>query len=369
MFQKMIFIISLLISSSVLAQGSMSDTGYGTQQYLHNANFDLWQRATSVNQTINGPTCGTACGVTAADRWFLNYGGSLGSLLYTLSRQSFTTGQTEVPNEPTYFFRLNITGCCSSNPTALTIGQKMEDVRTLAGRTVTVSFYGRSTVTTSTPIIKFYQYFGTGGSPSTSVTVTCTALSAWTTSWKKYVSTCSIPSLVGKTIGTDTTLTGTPYLWMMIFVGDVVQQVDLSQVMLNTGDSPAPFALAGNDAQGELSKSQRFYEKSFPVGDAPNTNPSYLINFLCGANGITGSTASAEFVFKVTKRRTPTITICGYGGSCATGLTTLPYNIAGNTTPFTDGNLGYTHTVGFEFIPNQATTTCKVLNWAADAEL
>jgi hypothetical protein len=80
--------------------------------------------------------------------------------------------------------------------------QSIEDVRTLAGATVTVSFWAKSSSGTPKLGIEFQQHFGTGGSPSATVTPDFGSVTVNTT-WTRYSVTSTIPSLAGKTIGTN----------------------------------------------------------------------------------------------------------------------------------------------------------------------
>ena len=115
-----------------------------------NGNFDVWQRGTSF------------AGVTAtgyqADRWEVQ---PQAGCTMTISRQAFTAGQTDVPYEPAYFLRADITTAGSANSE---ISQKIEDVRTFAGQTIVASFYAKSTTGTQTLNCRFHQDFGSGGS-------------------------------------------------------------------------------------------------------------------------------------------------------------------------------------------------------------
>ena len=96
-----------------------------------NGNFDIWQRGTSL---------ASAAGERyLADR-FAN--SSMGST-YTASQQSFALGQTDVPGEPVYFHRTVVTSVAGTNNYCI-LEQKIESVRTLAGRTATVSFYAKA---------------------------------------------------------------------------------------------------------------------------------------------------------------------------------------------------------------------------------
>ena len=74
---------------------------YGLKNLIINGNFNVWQRSTN-----SGPVGGS--GYWAADRWWSSIGASSTSM--TLSQQTFTAGQTDVPYEPTYFHRYTQTG-------------------------------------------------------------------------------------------------------------------------------------------------------------------------------------------------------------------------------------------------------------------
>ncbi|MCW1839432.1 hypothetical protein [Prosthecomicrobium hirschii] len=161
---------------------------------LINGGFDVWQRGTSFSTPASGSY--------TADRWRVYCDGTPGT--YTVSRQAFTLGQTDVPGEPTSWLRW-VQSVVTSGATALRLQQPIEDVRRFAGQTVTV--LGRmKCVNTRTITPRLSQYFGTGGSPSATVD---TAGAAWVTVpgptaiWTYYASVIQVPSLAGKTIGTN----------------------------------------------------------------------------------------------------------------------------------------------------------------------
>ena len=151
--------------------------------YIINGGFDVWQRGISQ----------TSSGYGSDDRWLNWNSGST----KTHSRQAFTVGQTEVPNNPTYFSRTIVTSVAgTSNYTMKT--QKIEDVSKLSGKTVTLSFWAKAddNRNISTEIC---QYFGTGGSSDVNgIGVTKFAL---TTSWQHFTVTTTLPSISDKTIG------------------------------------------------------------------------------------------------------------------------------------------------------------------------
>jgi len=156
----------------------------GRKNLIINGRFDFWQRGTSFTGTEY-----------TADRWSQALSGGTA----TVSRQTFTLGQTEVPGNPVYYLRQS----CSVGNGNCGIDHKIEDVRTGAGGPVTVSFWAKGT---NPPgygywTMQLWQRFGTGGSPSGAVrndkelTVT--------SEWKKYTFTYELESVSGKTLGTN----------------------------------------------------------------------------------------------------------------------------------------------------------------------
>jgi len=139
----------------------------------------------------------TADNVYTLDRW-KSADGSGGTPARTTTQETFSLGQTDVPNAR-YYLKHNQTGASTNGNAKLQ--QKVEDVTRFDGTTVTFSFYAKAD-SPLTVDVRLIQNFGTGGSPSTSVTVTETGISIGT-SWNKYTVTKTLGSLSGKTLGTD----------------------------------------------------------------------------------------------------------------------------------------------------------------------
>ena len=80
------------------------------------------------------------------------------------------------------------------------VTQQIEDVRRLAGKTVTVSFWAVAGAGTPKLGVSLNQIFGTGGSPSAYVPTAGQAVTL-TTSLARYALTFTLPSVAGKTLG------------------------------------------------------------------------------------------------------------------------------------------------------------------------
>jgi len=162
-----------------------------------------------VNQ--RGFTSGSTGGTFLADRWYFNNQGGTGTL--TASLQTFTPGASPTGYEGTRFARI-VTSGQSATSTRSDLIQNIEDVRTFAGQTITVSFWAKSASGTPNVSFEIGQYFGTGGSPSAFISTTNKLTLTGGTSWTRYSFSYTVPSLSGKTIGTN----NDHYLYLGIWV-------------------------------------------------------------------------------------------------------------------------------------------------------
>jgi hypothetical protein len=208
-----------------------------------NGAFNVWQRGTSF-------TVGAGAAVYTSDRYYY-YSGTSGAA--TVSQQTFTPGTAPVSGyEGTYFYRINQTSGASTNPS---LEQKIENVRTFAGQTVTVSFWAKS-AGTSTFGLNFLQNFGTGGSPSTTVSTTAIASgTATTTGWQRFTASVALPSISGKTIGTSGDYLDVNWYWPT----STTYTFDIWGVQVEAGSVATAFQTATGTVQGELAACQRYY--------------------------------------------------------------------------------------------------------------
>ena len=226
-----------------------------------NGAFDNWQRGTSISLTSNVNTY-------AADRFVAVCTYSAGSS--TVTRQTFTPGTAPVSGyEAQYFSRLT----CGTTTTVWGYRQRLEDVRTFAGQTVTLSFWIKASAANATTAIQFAQVFGSGGSSTVTVDLTGPSI---TTSWQRFTVTAAIPSVSGKTIGTSSYLEMTVYSTTGIATS---LAVDTWGWQVEAGSTATAFQTATGTIQGELAACMRYYYKiqsgnnlpiSLAVGDSSN---------------------------------------------------------------------------------------------------
>jgi hypothetical protein len=260
-----------------------------------NSNFANWQRGTSFTITTSGLTY-------TADRWYSHIlGATVGC---TVSQQTFTPGTAPVAGyEGQYFIRQNVTTLTTQSLQAL--GQRIEDVRTFAGQTVTVSFYAKADASRNYTS-RFVQNFGSGG--SSEVITSTGATHALTTSWQRFTVSVAVPSVSGKTIGTSS------YLAILVDgPSNTANTLDVWGFQIEAGSTATPFQTATGTIQGELAACQRYFQKSYAQGTAPATNGT--------ANGLvfastTATAASTNYLvtvkLPVVMRTSPTLTIYSF---------------------------------------------------------
>jgi hypothetical protein len=201
-----------------------------------------------------------------------------------------------------------------------TIMQKMENVRRLAGKTVTVSFYAVAGSAGLKLGVSLDQDFGTGGagSPSAPVNGTGQAVTLAGT-WARYSLTFTVPSIAGKTLsttpGSDRTIL---ILWYSAgansnsrsgSIGIQSGAIEVWGVQLEIGSAATP--LEKPDPQQDLAKCQRFYQ----VGQVV-------------AGGYSAATISAQATVSlpVTMRALPTVAVPSNVDLALTSPTQSPLN-------------------------------------------
>jgi hypothetical protein len=212
-----------------------------------NGDFGVWQRGTS----FTNPGTSFSYG---ADRW--QNGANAATTTQTVTRQTFTPGAAPVAGyEGQYFFRSTLTNIGSA--TVIALYNKIENVQTYAGQTVTLSFWAKADSARSLAY-SLEQNFGSGGSSTVPVSSGSVSL---TTSWARFSLTVNVPSISGKTIGSNS------YFGITFNQAVVNGSVfDLWGVQLEAGSVATAFQTATGTLQGELAACQRYYFRYTNLG-------------------------------------------------------------------------------------------------------
>ena len=279
-----------------------------------NGNFDVWQRGTSHNITYSQYT---------VDRWQLIFDGTPATG-GTITRQTFALGQTDVPNNPKYYLQYDFPNV--GTPSNY-IRQSIEGVHNLAGQEVTLSFWAKVPSGTMTISSQFQQEFGSGGSPSSGVYGIGSTNFTVTTSWQKFYYTTTLPSISGKTIGTDNK---DKLNAAIIFPPNSAGTIHLAQVQVEAGNAVTPFEVLPYHV--ELRRCERYFQL-VGQGNMGRSN---------------GTVAEMAIAFRTTMRATPNVGWYDYPG-----LTNQLGQFGVGTITATGGSSGgYMNNTGGYFIVN-----------------
>ena len=278
---------------------------------------DTAARAGRKNLIINGAmqvaqrgTSSTGNGYVSLDRWYSNQSGAS-----TTFSQETNTNPSETGGIKSYA-RLNV----SSSSDYTGISQKIEDVTSVPSGTVTLSFWAKGTAPVGGLYVNSAQDFGTGGSGDVDI-AGILITSSLTSSWVKYSTQITIPSVDGKTIGAGS------FFNLAINQGtnssSTAYDLNITGVQLETGSVATDFE---HRSYGEeLSLCQRYYQvyggtayATIASGFQPNsTNAKFHLSYMQEMRAVPsiGTANSAELI--VTDRTGFDQPLAGFGGHVA----------------------------------------------------
>lgn len=260
------------VAGSVLRAADVNEYLTSSRNKIINGDFSINQRA--LNST------GTTSSGYGFDRWaFYKVGGTV-----TYSAQSFTPGTCPTGYESANFARVVSTGQ-SATTDQVQFYQGIEDVRTLAGQTVTISFWAKAASGTPKVAIALDQAFGSGGSAYVNNYVGQATLGS---SWTRYSFTYTMPSITGKTVGTG----NASYLIIYLSAGSNFNAstgslgiqnntFDFWGVQVEEGSTATPFNTATGTLQGELAACQRYYWRTYGSTNIGQSTPYDTSNTQC----------------------------------------------------------------------------------------
>jgi hypothetical protein len=274
---------------------------------LHNSMFNIAQRGA-------GPWAVTAS--YTADRWQMStVGGTLSVQINALPDAVRSVIGDEAAASS---LGANCVGGGAAGDQTY-IEQHIEGVRRTAGKTITLSFWAAAGSGTPKLGCALYQIFGSGGSPSAPVSIAAQAVTLSTT-YTRYDLTFIVPSVAGKTLGTNGDDTLYVRLWLSsgstnnAAAGNVGVQsfvLALWGVQLEIGSVATP--LEKPDPRYDLANCQRFYQ-----------NGNFLLSAYTGAAYGLG----VMMTLAPKMRSAPTLAVLGTPTlSNCSGLTLTPWDI------------------------------------------
>jgi hypothetical protein len=285
-------------TGDVLSATNMNDLS-GTVNLLESAQY-----AAGKNVLLNGDcvinqrnaTSVTTTTGYVVDRFSSNFTGGT----VTASQETLTPGNTISGYEFSKFIKV-ITAGQSAVGDFARLRQAFETIYWGAGQTVSLSFWAKADSGTPQIGASWTQNFGGGGSASVNTKFGTVTLS---TSWTRYTITGTMPSITGKTIGTNPFNTlqfwfsaGASVDTISLGIGIQNNTFSVTGFQLEIASTASPFQTATGTIQGELAACQRYYWRT-----TPGINGGLL------ASGSAITTTDARFAIKtpVTMRIIPT---------------------------------------------------------------
>tara|TARA_R110002126_G_scaffold207637_1_gene354624 strand:+ start:616 stop:1623 length:1008 start_codon:yes stop_codon:yes gene_type:complete len=217
--------------------------------------LNVGQLGGSRNMVINGAmevaqrgTSATAGGYVSLDRWLYNTSGGSGTF-----SQETNANPSETDGIRTYA-RVNISS--SSDYTGLI--HRIEDVTKVKSGTVTLSFWAKGTAPVGGLYLFCTQDFGTSGSADVDISGILIT-STLTSSWVKYETQVTIPSVDGKTINAGS------FFSLAIMQGtntsSTAYDLNITGVQLEVSPTGEATPFEHENYGTTLAKCQRYYER------------------------------------------------------------------------------------------------------------
>jgi hypothetical protein len=306
--------------NSIASTAFVQSVPYRRNRIL-NGQFDVWQRGNSWTTP--------ASGTYTADKWRIDYAGT--------SPGTFTIGQALAGTQPAgltaslgpygvYSWNQTV----APNLTSLMLSHRCEGIYVLNGQTCTVSFsvaLGAGSQSSFQLGVNLAQCFGTGGSPSPTVTTPTQYFTVNSSTFTRLTATFNLPTTTG-TLGTN----GNDYLALQ-FVLPTSQAFSfyLVQVQLEAGPAATPYMV--QTTHQEIMQCLRFYRKTFPTATTPAANTGIYSTPLTISQGSTGFSQWANWSFDVPMRGLPTVTLYTVGNNSTPYWTNLSGAVQAQTLP------------------------------------
>lgn len=339
------------------AQGTLGLLGSAAwRNVVANGDFRIHQRGTASVTTTSD---------FVVDRWLVSaQGGSRTAQRVTLSDSDRTAIGRE---DAVYAIQYAATGGSAAFDNEALV-QRIESARTLAGQTATVSFWVKRTAGSGDLTVCVRQAFGTGGSPSADVYSGMTKCTL-TTSWQKVTVSISVPSVAGKTFGSN----GDDSLGLRIWLSaeassaSVSASLGVQTITVQIADIMfEPGAVASTFAPRPLATELGICLRYFETGNPNGTYKTFTEGDGTGPLVSHSSALLYTYVpFRVAKRAAPTVTT--YDRTGASGKITYYDGTWKDAGTFSggpsakQGGFGASHTIASSVI------TC--FGWQASAEI
>lgn len=277
--------------------------GFSFRNKIVDGRFDFWYEGTSKNFSTGADT-----GFFTSTMWRIATVSTVG----VHSRGVLTP--SDLPEVPTakFFSRTQINSYTSMPSSQSNIIHRIEDVATLAGKTVTLSWYARS-LESKDISVELVQNFGNGTNASAEVSSIGLKRVTLTPTFQRFTSTFTLPSIINKTIVDGVILNhlriifwfsgGTSFMSRNSNLPEQTGTFDIACIQLEEGSIATPF----EELPIEISQKrlERYFETTLPHPfTLTSTGALSIKQPLSGSTSLYG----ANLRFNTIKRVTPTVT-------------------------------------------------------------
>ncbi|WP_447905276.1 hypothetical protein [Stenotrophomonas sepilia] len=363
--------LSQAIAAEVSARQN-ADTALGARligrNVLINGDFRVAQRGPSF------PLAATAR--YALDRWLLwGAGSQIGG---SQQNADVVALPNTLQNRPRNAFLVTVVSAAGANNFAL-LQQRIEDVRTLAGGTVTFSGWLWAD-TAKTVSIGFHQIFGSAASSSEPVAIPSQKVTLASQMWTYVQLVFALPSITGKTITENSNLrlniwldagTNSDGATDGAGIGQKSGTYWFSQLQVEAGGIATGFDQRSEAT--ELILCKRYHQKSLPVDVTPG--PGVAQGFSVPAVAFSSVQARIGCMFPVEMRTTPGVTIyrgneSSSGSGNGVSLFNGSWSTSGNpASVVSTKSTGFVLDTAATFTMQQGMTYLAGFLWTADAEI
>jgi hypothetical protein len=275
-----------------------SGGGAGSKNILINGSLDFWQRGIGVTTSYGITTgVGEIRKQYLADKWVM--WADPRTLGYTATRGLFTDIQTEVLGYPKYYVSLLKNTFSSS--TYSYFYNVIDDVRTLANKQFTFSFYARTPGGTGTFQIHSIQNISVGGNTYTNG-ITHSTLTTTNSNWNRYSVT-----FIGPTASSGIT---SSYSLLGIRFNEQGKTFDFAQFLLESGGTSSVPQIV--NLEEEYARVAPYYQRSYRIneniGDSTLTENRGIVKVLTPPNN------RVIHSFQIPMKNVPNVSIYSLSG-------------------------------------------------------
>ena len=265
--------VTAAFRSALVSSGETLGTEY--DNLIPNGAFSVWQRNVTGLTAINLNNYSTPF----ADRWFVVKSplANAAGLTASVTRQTFSSTQTDVPGSPLYYIDCNFRFVGSIAYGTPAIENIQKEARLLQGQDATISFWANSTSTTSVNLFynRYKDDYSLGGiSADVSMRQSIAGVTIIGGVWQEYKQTFTIDSWTDIFSGDPILTSPSDVGWFGVGFQfpSSTETISLAQVQLDFAGSEGPVFYVSPET--ELERCKPYYQRTYDLGQTAGNDYS-----------------------------------------------------------------------------------------------